>query len=111
MSTAPQVAGQLGLKSLYHYQDFNLTSSDDHVEQLADILKNHRIWCSDPSTFNDPWDCKPYFDPAILDDPRARTATAEALISTRTGGPELDHIDEKLRKDPEFLKLRSTSSR
>ena len=104
MGTSAQVAGQLGLSSLYHYQDFNLKSSDDHVGRLSDILKNHRIWCSNPATFNDPWDCKPYFDPALLDDPHARAATAEALISTRMGGAELNHIDESLRKDPEFLK-------
>jgi Protein of unknown function (DUF2971) len=104
MDASPQVAGQLGLKSLYHYQDFNLTSSNDHVGRLSDILKNHRIWCSNPATFNDPWDCKPYFDPALLDDPLTRAATAETLISTRKGGVELDHVDEKLRRDPEFLK-------
>jgi len=99
-----QVAGQLGLTSLYHYQDFNLRSADDHVGRLTDILKNNRIWCSNPASFNDPWDCKPYFDPSLLDDPQARAATAEALISTRTGGAELNHIDERLRMSPDFLK-------
>jgi hypothetical protein len=59
---------------------------------------------SDPARFNDPWDCKPYFDPALLDDPQARDATAEALISTRTGGAALNHIDERLRVSPDFLK-------
>jgi hypothetical protein len=98
------VAGQLGLTSLYHYQNFDLSSSDDHLGRLTDILRNHRIWCSNPARFNDPWDCKPYFDPALLDDPQERAATAEALISTRKGGPELNHIDERLRNDPEFLK-------
>jgi hypothetical protein len=98
------VAGQLGLTSLYHYQDFDLRNTDDHLGRLTDILKNHRIWCSNPSRFNDPWDCKPYFDPALLDDPQTRAATAEQLISTRQGGPELNHIDEKLRHDSEYLK-------
>lgn len=104
MAVSMQVAGQLGLTSLYHYQDFNLRSGDDHVGRLTDILKNHRIWCSNPASFNDPWDCKPYFDPALLDDPQARDATAEALISTRTGGAALNHIDERLRVSPDFLK-------
>jgi hypothetical protein len=96
-------AGNLGLQSLYHYQDFNLNSSDDHVGRLTDILKHHRIWCSDPAKLNDPWDCKPYFDPARLYDPQTRAATAEARISTRTGGVELKPVDEKLR-DPGFLR-------
>jgi len=104
MDTCSQPAGQLGLNSLYHYQDFNPKTTDGHVERLADILKNRRIWCSNPANFNDPWDCKPYFDPTFLDDPHARAATPEALISTRTGGPELNHIDDRLRNDPEFLK-------
>src|SRR5215472_11992557 len=104
MGISPQGAGQIGLSSLYHYQDFNLDSSDDHLERLTDILKNHRIWCSNPANFNDPWDCKPYFDPALLNDPQTRAATAETLISTRKGGAELNHIDEKLRRNPEFLK-------
>jgi hypothetical protein len=104
MGASLSVAGQLGLNRLYHYQDFNLKSSDDHAGWLIDILRNHRIWVSNPATFNDPWDCKPYFDPAFLDDPLTRAATAEALISTRTGGPELDHVDDRLRNDTEFLK-------
>ncbi|HYL76118.1 MAG TPA: DUF2971 domain-containing protein [Bryobacteraceae bacterium] len=104
MDTPPKAAVQVGLNSLYHYQDFDLKSSDDHAGRLRDILKNHRIWCSNPANFNDPWDGKPYFDPAFLDDPEVRAFTAEAIISTRKGGPELGHIDYKLRTDPKFLK-------
>jgi len=106
-SPAPSVqfARQLNFTHLYHYQDFDLNSSDDHAGRLLDILQNHRIYCSSPANFNDPWDCKPFFDPALLDDPDARRASAEALISTRTGGPELDHIDDRLRRDPDFLRF------
>jgi hypothetical protein len=104
MDVSPKAAGPLGLPSLYHYQDFSLKSNDYHVDRLTDILKNQRVWCSNPGDFNDPWDCKPYFDPALLDDPQIRMATAEALISTRTGGPELNHIDDRLRTNPGFLK-------
>jgi hypothetical protein len=105
VETSAQVAGQLGVTSLYHYQDFNLVSSDDHVGRMTDILKHHRIWCSNPADFNDPWDCKPYFDSALLDDPQIRVATAESLISNaRKAGTALNHVDEKLRSDPEFLR-------
>lgn len=104
MDSSQRSARQLGINSLYHYQDFDLNSSEDHLGRLQDILASHRIWCSNPANFNDPWDSKPYFDPAFLDDPQVRALTAEALISTRTGGPELDHIDHQLRTKPEFLK-------
>jgi hypothetical protein len=94
-------AGQLSVPRLYHYQDFDLTSSADHTARLVDILQEHRIWCSNPAHFNDPWDCKPYFDPALLDSSETCRAAAEALIATRKGGAELDHVDARLRNDPD----------
>jgi hypothetical protein len=52
-----------------------------------------------------PWDCKPYFDPDLLDDPQIRVATADTLISNaRKAGTALNDIDDHLRSDPEFLK-------
>lgn len=104
-SPSVQFARQLNFTHLYHYQDFDLNSSNDHAGRLLDILRNHRIYCSNPANFNDPWDCKPFFDPALLDDPDVRRASAEALISTRTGGQELDNVDDRLRRDPDFLKF------
>jgi hypothetical protein len=100
-------AGQLAVPRLYHYRDFDLNSGDDHAARLLDILQKHRIWCSNPANFNDPWDCKPYFDPALLENPESCRAAAEALISTRTGGPKYNQVDQRLRTDPEFefLKL------
>ncbi len=103
MDSSQRSAGQLNIPSLYHYQDFDPNNSHD-LGRLTDILTNHRIWCSNPANFNDPWDGKPYFDPALLDEPAARVATAEALISTRTGGTELNDVDDRLRTDPKFLK-------
>jgi hypothetical protein len=50
---------------LYHWQRFN----EIH---LRDLLADNTIYCSDPSTFNDPWDCKPHFNTEILDDPVER---------------------------------------
>jgi hypothetical protein len=99
-----QFAGSLKIQQLYHYQDFDLDSSDNHAGRLLDILQNHRIYCSNPADFNDPWDCKPFFDPALLDDPARARATAEALISTSVGGPELARTDARLLRSPSFLK-------
>ncbi len=93
-----------GLAHLYHYQDFDLDSRDNHVGRLTDILKNHRIWCSDPTTFNDPWDGKPYFDTAHLDDDEIRAKTVEALTSIRPRGAERDHLEVLLRSNPRVIK-------
>lgn len=94
-------AGQSAFRSLYHYQDFQ---SHLHADRLADILRNHRIYCSNPADFNDPWDCKPYFAPALLDDPDNQAATAESLIATQLGGPKGDIMDQLLRTDADLLK-------
>jgi hypothetical protein len=93
-----RVAGQSGISSLYHYQDFQ-------PDFLADILGRHRIYCSNPNDFNDPWDCKPYFDANLLDDPAKRALVAEFFISQRKGGAELESMDRRLRTDPTTLKL------
>ncbi|HTF97508.1 MAG TPA: DUF2971 domain-containing protein [Cellvibrio sp.] len=49
------------INELYHYQSFN----KEHLELL---LKDRTIYCSTPSSFNDPWDCKPWYNTALLDD-------------------------------------------
>lgn len=98
-----RIAAQAGISSLYHYQDFDLTRAL-HADRLVDILRNHRIYCSDPADFNDPWDCKPYFDPALLDVPANRAATAEALIANQKGGPQGNREDQLLRTNPALLK-------
>jgi Protein of unknown function (DUF2971) len=103
MDDSIRIAGQTGFSSLYHYQDFDLTPAF-HVDRLVDILRNHRIYCSNPADFNDPWDCKPYFDPALLDDPINRAATAESLIATQRGGPKGNKTDHLLRTNPAVLK-------
>lgn len=41
---------------LYHYEPF---CSD----WLETTLRSRKIFCGSPATFNDPWDCKPWFKP------------------------------------------------
>ena len=50
------------LRILYHWQPFI-------PERLEATLRNHTIYCSRPSDFNDPWDCRPFFNTEFLDDP------------------------------------------
>jgi hypothetical protein len=92
-----QIAGRAGVDALYHYQLFD-------PDRLADILINQRVYCSDPATFNDPWDCKPFFDVDIVDDPVMHQAIAERFIATQKGGPHGDPMDDELRRSPKLLK-------
>jgi hypothetical protein len=101
MDASIRSATEAGMSSLYHYQDFQ---PGLHADRLADSLKNHRIYCSNPADFNDPWDCKPYFDPALLDDPANQARTAESFISTQLPGPNADKIQQLLRSNVPFLK-------
>jgi hypothetical protein len=51
-----------GFDRLYHWQRFD-------ADRLRQSLQDRTIYCSDPATFNDPWDCKPHFNSEILQDP------------------------------------------
>jgi Protein of unknown function (DUF2971) len=51
-----------GVPTLYHYEKFN-------ARYLTTTLRDKIIHCSNPSNLNDPWDCKPAFDPHSLDNP------------------------------------------
>ena len=58
-----RTAASMKIDTLYHYESFN-------AEYLIRTLSQDIIYCSNPSRFNDPWDCKPTFDISVLDDPR-----------------------------------------
>jgi hypothetical protein len=51
-----------GIQKLYHYQG-------PCLKHLRDTLAGSHIHCSNPENFNDPWDCRPYFDVASANDP------------------------------------------
>jgi hypothetical protein len=57
-------AREHGVTTLYNFQ-----GTLDHLEGN---LRENWIHCSNPDNFNDPWDCKPYFDPSSIDDPAQR---------------------------------------
>jgi hypothetical protein len=46
---------------------------------LEDTLRENRIHCSNPENFNDPWDCRPYFDSASVNDPSQRPRWIEFI--------------------------------
>jgi hypothetical protein len=54
-----------GITKLYHYQG-------SCFKHLRATLTENRIHCSNPQNFNDPWDCRPFFDAASVNDPTQR---------------------------------------
>ncbi|HEY6346539.1 MAG TPA: DUF2971 domain-containing protein [Bryobacteraceae bacterium] len=91
MEQLHRTAFQNDIALLYHYEKFNL-------EYLATILQKNIIHCSDPKNLNDPWDCKPVFDPHALDDPEI----LEREIAWRQEHPDKHLWAAKMRSDPEF---------
>jgi hypothetical protein len=87
-----------GHRVLYHWQPFN-------EERLARTLKDLVIYCSSPGDFNDPWDCKPFFNTEILADPEENekhVAWAVDVCRRRTpmSEPDIEAMKETLRNDP-----------
>jgi hypothetical protein len=48
-------AGSAGIDRLFHYEKFD-------GKRLASVVVNNTLYFSDPRNFNDPWDCKPWFN-------------------------------------------------
>lgn len=79
-------AKQSIFEKFYHYQPFN----KDH---LIVMLKEQKLFFSDPHNVNDPWDCKPWFDyRTLLEDPAKRE---EMITFLRLAAPHLE--DHPLR--------------
>ena len=62
-----------GHRLLYHLEKFS-------EERLSALLLDKRIYCSNPASFNDPWDCKPHFNTEVLNDPAERQKHTEWAI-------------------------------
>jgi Protein of unknown function (DUF2971) len=97
-----ETAGSRRIERLYHYQHF------DH-RRLEELLRTRSIFLSDPSSFNDPWDCKPYFDLTGLDDPIVYEQRVQWFIrAARKYGPyrseeEYRCCAARLRSDRQLL--------
>lgn len=65
------VAKERGIESLFHYQPTG-PSKEEPLKYLEHLLLGRRLRLSDPSRFNDPWDCRPRYSTESLD-------TAEGL--------------------------------
>lgn len=75
-----KTAFQNALTFLYHWQRFN-------PEHVKDIIKTNTVRFSDPNKFNDPWDCKSFYDTTDCYDPVKRIKIldwVEYICKTRT---------------------------
>lgn len=89
MEQLHRTALQNGIPALYHYEKFNAT-------YLITTLRDQIIHCSDPASLNDPWDCKPAFDPHALDNPEV----LEREMAWRIPHPAKHLWEEQMRTDP-----------
>jgi hypothetical protein len=84
---------------LYHYQSFR----GDSIGYLEKTLSERTIHFSKPSGFNDPWDCKPWFDGALLDDANEREMHLRWIVATNRLTKDHPTVDE-LRNNPVLLR-------
>ena len=99
-----QNAHELKIPRLYHYLQFNL----DWIRQ---ILFDQRIYLSNPESFNDPWDCRPYFNIPSPDDHLACERCIQWFAdAARKRTPRLDE-QEHARKALELKNNRSSFER
>jgi hypothetical protein len=95
-------AGSSGIDRLYHFQKFDLP-------RLQGLVETNRIYLSDPKYFNDPWDCRPFFDLSGLDDPTIYRRHVEwfdqASRKHNSHLPEEEHVGRarRLQEDRTFL--------
>lgn len=96
------------VEHLYHYQPTGCALDD--FSYVETILKEDKINFSDPRKFNDPWDCRPYYDLSFIDTSEGHYACVDYLIEAdKKYGPakstaERESQANRLRSDKAFLK-------
>ncbi len=95
-------------KFLYHYQSFDPTKQCDR-ERLKVIISERKLFFSNPADFNDPWDCRPYYDFSNLSDSKVLEDHIKIYIqSTKAQRPdicenELQSRTAYFKDNPEFF--------
>ena len=81
-----------GHRVLYHWQRFN-------EDRLRATLESNRIYCSSPGAFNDPWDCKPHFNSAVLADPQENERHVNWAVDVCSRNTNMSRQDlERMRR-------------
>jgi hypothetical protein len=97
------LARDVGIKSLYHYAAFDMA-------RIFPIVAFNRLYFSKPYGFDDPWDCRPFFDVNCINDSVWREQTAlwmERLCEDRlsTFSPwQRERFKRIIREHSEILK-------
>lgn len=94
-------AKQLSFQKYYHYQSFCNA-------RLITLLRDKKLFFSDPHKVNDPWDCKPWFDyRPMLEDPVKRKEMIAFLRILATpenlANPRRAVYENSLRTDNDAL--------
>ena len=88
-----KTAAELHIERLYHYQGF------DRPERLARIFTEGTIYFSKPRDFNDPWDCRPFFNKSELDDPEEHERIVRWFVDCdRTRNTSLSEAEHLCRR-------------
>jgi hypothetical protein len=96
-------ATTVGLDRLYHYQPHDF-------KRLSQIVLGKELYFSKPNDFNDPWDCRPWWNTDNLDDPNAFNRHINWYIKiTRKQMPNLPDTEiqkraNSFRSDPNTFK-------
>ncbi len=76
-------ATQAKIPHLYHYQPFDQM-------RLAKVVTDGTLYFSNPKDFNDPWDCRPWYDLESLADPAVLERHVQWYVDvTRKQMPEI----------------------
>lgn len=100
---------ELDIPLLYRYQPF-------HEERLSTLICDKKIRFSNPASFNDPWDCKPWFDISTVDDPAEIERLIEYYVDiTKRRRPDIsdDAIaanSQRLRVDSDYRRAKVIES-
>jgi len=95
-------AARLRVPNLYHYQAFNL-------EYLREVIVGSTLHFSKPSDFNDPWDCRPWYDFDCIADPQILEQHVQWYIGvSQTHRPDIstEQVNERanfFRRNPPAL--------
>ena len=87
-----KTAIERGFDRLYHWQTFQ-------QDRLEAILREGKLYFSKPADFNDPWDCRPFFNTDILDDPEIAQRHIDWAVRVCRKDGQLSESDIEKMKD------------
>lgn len=90
-----RTAAQNKIPLLYHWQKFD-------PSRLEQQLRDGTVYCSRPIDFNDPWDCRPFFNTDLLADPSERQKHIDWAVEIckrdgRMSAPDIDRMRRELQ--------------